>query len=233
MFANRFAVFAAALLATSTLAACDDATDIEDIIAPGTRAVVRFVNATDVNVDVLRDGTPEDINLAFGNASRCFPVNVVDPRLGFLVNGTSDLIPGFTATDLVPGAAYLLIAWTDRLGATRFTTIRTDDIVPDLGLAALAFLNAIDRVDHWDAYVTTPGAALGVASVANLAAGLPSRFINVNPGALQVRFTAAGTQTVVHDVGNFDFIVRTTYVGVLAPELPGSSLLRAFIIAGC
>ena len=231
MHYNRFALLAASLFAVSALVACSDDND-DNIVAPGTFAIVRFVNATDATLDVFRDGALSDGSLAFGNVSRCFAVDAADPRLTYAVTSTGTVVTGFTS-NFVPGGAYVVIASPAAAGATRFTIVRTDDFTPNTGFSGLSLVNGINGAQNYDAYVTVPGSIMTTANATNLVFGAASAFFNVSPGTQQLRFTNAGSTALLLDAGNANFVAGNNFVGVLGPAAAGTATLRSVVIPAC
>ena len=113
-------------------------------------------------------------------------------------------------------------------GANTFT--------PSSGQGALRVFNAGAAGTSYDVYITIPGAALATASpsASAVASGFASPFFEVSTTATQqVRITAAGSKSVVLDVGNVAFVAGQNATLVIGPPASGSTVLRAFVVAGC
>src|SRR3954467_5433422 len=88
-----------ALVPLTLIAACDDDKDVDGLVS--SNATVRFINATNSNIDVSNAGTvgTGNGNLGFGTSSSCMSVNTSGTSgtgLSFNQAGTSTSIPGFT-----------------------------------------------------------------------------------------------------------------------------------------
>src|SRR4051812_39299876 len=133
-----------ALLPLLALAACDD--DDDDLTGVGTSpATVRFINATNSNIDVSNAGTvgTGNSNLGFGSNSSCMTVNTSGTSgtgLQFNTAGTTTAIPGFTQS-LSTGGNYTVIAYPSSTG-TQFATINNSGFTANTGQAGLRIFNA-------------------------------------------------------------------------------------------
>jgi len=216
-----------ALVSLVGIAACDD----DDITGVGTNATVRFVNATNSNIDVVNNGVvgTGNGNLSFGASSSCMAVSTSNPSLAFRTTGTTT--PLTFAPSFAPGGNYVVIATTGATG-TQFTTVPVDFSATS-GQAGLVAVNAANATQGYDLYVTAPGGALTTATAANLGFGTPSAFFSVNSGAQQLRYTTTGTTTVALNAGNTTFNAGTNSVVVLGPPANASTTLRSFVVAGC
>lgn len=222
----------AALSLMFALAACDD--DDDGITGVGTRAQVRFVNATNTAVDFAINGVVAggSGNLAFGGATPCANVTALAPRITILNAGTTTTIPGF-ALSLLPGAAYTIIATTNGAGNTEFIAARSDNLEQASGQAGVVGVNAVAGAQNFDLHVTAPGAALGAPSASNLAFDTPSSLFDSPPGTRQFRFTNTGTTTIAANAGNATLVAGANHVAVIGPPVTGGSALRAFVVAAC
>jgi hypothetical protein len=199
-------------------------------------AHVRFVNATETSLDVATAGVVGAGNggIGYGSSSSCISTNPTTANLSVRLAGTSTVVPGF-ATVYQSGVNYTVIAYAGTGGATQFATI-TDTFTPIAGQSGLRVFNAGAPGTSYDVYVTAPGASLTTETptFSAVLAGTNSSFINVSTStAQQVRITAAGTKTVLLDVGNVALVVGQSVTMVIAPPVSGSSAPRSFLVAIC
>ena len=231
------------LVSTAALAACSsDNTLGLGVAGPGNgadtlnNARIRVVNATATSLDVATGGVVGTGNgaLAFGTSSSCISANAARPNLAVRVAGTNTNVTGFAPT-FQSGVSHTVIAYIGTGGATQFATF-ANTFTPSSGQGALRVFNAGAAGTSYDVYVTAAGASLTTASpsASAVASGLASPFFEVSTSvSQQVRITAAGSKTVVLDVGNVAFVAGQNATLVIGPPATGSTVLRAFVVAGC
>lgn len=169
---------------------------------------IRFVHAisgtTPVNVAV--DAVPLGVSIAYAGAAPAPPTLYYPAYAGnrqFAVRRTAD-----TSVHLLD-AAVPVAANTDHtvIAAGTATTatalVLTDNnTAPAAGNVKIRAVNAANAAGNVDVYVTAPGA--DILTIAPTFAGLAPRsasaYVERPAGAVQVRFTTAGTKTVVRDV---------------------------------
>jgi len=201
-------------------------------------ARIRFVNATASTVfDVAQNGIIDTGNsvLRFGMVSKCVTVVASAPIFDVRQTGTSVTFPGFNLT-LQGAGSYTIIAFTDVTGATRFLTIFNSVFVPVSGQIGFSAFNAVSNGIAYDVWVTVPKAPLTATTpvAAAVLGGVNSPFFGVDATTpKQIRITTANSTTVVLDLGTVTFIQGVTTTLVIAPPLPGSNIIRAFLVAGC
>lgn len=234
------AAFAAAFV---TIAACSS----DNVLGIGVAGVgangdtlsnarIRFVNATATSLDVVSGGVVGAGNggIEFGSSSSCISINATTPNLTVRAAGTTTALSGFP-TAFQSGVRYTVIAYTNASGGTQFASI-ADTFTPVAGQGGLRVFNAGATGSSYDVYVTAPSASLTTttATFSAVTAGANSTFINVIAStSQQVRITAAGSKTVLLDVGNVAFVVGQSVTLVIASPLAGSTTPRAFLVAGC
>ena len=199
-----------------------------------TNSNVRIANATDGALTLLRNGAalPGASNIAFGTSSACSSVNAAMPALSVMQTGSSSALPGFAPT-LVAGHPFTFVAFPASGGAVQFASIEQAITTPS-GQSGLRAFNGTAIPSGFDVYVTAPGAPLGTATIANVAAGAASpSFVNVPGGAAQIRLTPTGSSTVVLDLGTQTLTAGQNTMLVIAPPAAGSTSPRAFLVAGC
>lgn len=166
---------------------------------------IRFLNAVSaagaVNVSV--DGVPLGANLAYGAVApgtQYYPAYVGNRQ--FAVRRTAD-----TSVHLLD-APVAVTANTDHTviaagaGAATTALVLTDNNAPpSAGNIKVRAVNATAAATV-DVYVTAPDASIATIAPTfeNLAPRTASAYVERPAGAFQVRFTTAGTKTVVRDV---------------------------------
>lgn len=213
--------------------ACDDDDD-DDLTGVGSgTATVRFVNATNTNIDVRNAGTIGTGNVGYGTSSTCMTVNTSNTSgtgLTFNQAGTTTVIPGFTQNFTANGN-YTVVAYpgTGTTG-TQFLTISNSGFTPNSGQAGLRIVNA--AAGSGNLVALSGGTALGgQTGVAFGTAGSP---ININAGSQTLTFnTGTGTATVPTTATTVTAVAGQTYTLVIAPAAAGTTLLRTFFVTGC
>jgi len=201
-------------------------------------ARIRFVNATTTTVfDVAQGGVIDTGNgvLRFGMSSRCVTVVASSPVLDVRQTGTNVTFPGFNLT-LQGAGRYTIIAFTDVTGATQFITLFNNVFVPVSGQIGFSAFNAVSNGIAYDVWVTAPNAPLTATTpvAAAVLGGVNSGFVGVDVTTpKQIRITTANSTTVVLDLGTVTFVSDVNTILVIAPPLPGSNVIRAFLVAGC
>jgi len=167
--------------------------------------------------------------------STCVTVVASAPILDVRQTGSSVTFPGFNLT-LQGAGSYTIIAFTDVTGATRFLTVFNSVFLPVEGQIGFSAFNAVSNGVAYDVWVTTPNAPLTATTpvAAAVLGGASSPFFGVDATTpKQIRITLANSTTVVLDLGTVSFITGVNTTLVIAPPLPGSSVIRAFLVAGC
>ena len=168
---------------------------------------IRFVHAisgtTTVNVTV--DAVPLGVSIAYAGTAPVAPILYYPAYAGtrqFAVRRTAD-----TSVHLLD-AAVPVVANTDHTviavgsATTATALVLTDNnAAPAAGNVKIRAVNAM-TTGSVDVYVTAPNADIATISptFAGLAARAASAYLERTAGAIQVRFTTAGTKTVVRDV---------------------------------
>lgn len=220
------------LAACVALAACDTG---DDVTGTGTsnNATVRFINATNLSLDIGQGGSVATGNgaLGYGTFSNCMTVDATNPDVAVRQTGTSTALAGFTPSFQATGN-YTVVMYSGAGGTTTFTTV-PNAFTPAAGQGGLRVFNAAGAGTNYDVYVGAPGAALGSPAANNISYGSGSSYFNVGTSAAQqVRITNAGSQTVALDVGNRSFAAGQNATLVIAPPATGSTP-RVFYVTGC
>jgi hypothetical protein len=199
-----------------------------------TNATVRLVNASDSTLNLLQSTAPltGSSNLAFGASSACSSVNATTPGLTVTTAASVTPLVGF-APVLTAGGSFSLIAYPINAGGVQFATL-SNSYVPTAGLAGFRVFNATGGTAAYDVYVTTSGAPLGAATIANVTTGgAGSAFVSVPAATQEIRITAAGSSTVLADLSAQAFAAGQNLTLVIAPPAKGTTTLRAFVAGGC
>lgn len=168
---------------------------------------IRFVHAisgtTPVNVTV--DGVPLGVNLAYAATAPAPPTLYYPAYVGnrqFEVRRTADV------SVLLLDAGVPVAANADHTvigigpGNPAALVLTDNNTAPAAGNVKIRAVNAATVTGNVDVYVTAPGA--DIAAIAPTFAGVAPRtasgYLERAAGAIQVRFTTAGTKTVVRDV---------------------------------
>jgi hypothetical protein len=196
-------------------------------------ATIRLANASALPLSLLQSGNPlaGGTNLLFATTSACSSVNAATPALTVIQVGSTTPLAGFAPT-LAVGSSYTVIAYPNATAGVQFTTL-ANAFVPTTGQSGLRVFNAAGGTSGFDVFVTATGAVLGTAAVANVLPGASSAFVSVPAGASQVRLTTTGSTTVLLDMGAQTFTAGQNATLVIAPPATGSTVPRAFLVAGC
>ncbi|MDQ3698158.1 MAG: DUF4397 domain-containing protein [Gemmatimonadota bacterium] len=193
------------LLAAAMLGACGEETDIPSgVDFTDDFGRIRFVNAIDDSanadrVDVLVDGVPLGVSLAYGAVTPTGAATYYTAYEGsrqFLVQRTAS--PAVTVLD----EAVTVTADTSQTvyGVLDGTFVTLDNTVLPAGDSLkLRIVHLAPSAGNVDVYVTVPGASLATIAptVADVSPRSASAYLTLGRRAYQVRFTPAGTKTVV------------------------------------
>jgi hypothetical protein len=169
---------------------------------PSTEARMRFVHAAAdaPEVDFYVGQRREASNVAFGNASRYLDVDAGTWAVQISRAGERQALATIQPS-LEPGRNYTVVA-TGPLASVALASL-ADDAAPVAGRVRMRLVHAAPSAAALDVYVTAKDADLAGAtpSVPSLQRNSASGYLEYAPGLWQVRFTTAGTKTVVLDVG--------------------------------
>ena len=199
-----------------------------------TNARVRLANATDSSLSLMHNGAalPGASNLAFGASSACNSVNVTTPALTITRGSGNMLLSGFTPA-LTAGHPATFVAYPGAIvGAVNFATL-ANDYVPAAGQAGFRVFNATNPGSPIDIFVTAQGAALGTATVANIATGASSAFVSVPAGTFEIRAAGTGTTTAILDLTGQVLEAGQNTTLIVAPPTTGVTPLRGFLVPSC
>lgn len=216
-----------ALVPFCLFAACGDSNDTTGTTA--STATVRFINATNSNIDVSNGGTVGTGNssLAFGGSSTCMTVNTTGTGLAFNQAGTTTAIPGFTPSFNANGN-FTVVAIPSTTG-TQFVTLDNSGFTATSGQAGLRVVNAASGAGSIVALngTTVLGTGTGVPF------GTGGSFMSVPAGSQTISFNTGTGTTTVANAGALNFTAGQNYTLVVAPAAAGSATLRTFLVGGC
>ena len=196
-----------------TLTSCGDDDPPTGVGAPGPVGRVRVVNAVPAAtatgptaVNVIVAGTPFVVNLAYGAAAP------VSPTVYYAVlAGTRDLAVRRTADtsvhvldlplNVAANTEYTVLA-VGPAAAAEGVVLTDDNSAPATGQVKVRAVNASPSAPSVDVYVTSATADIAAlsptASAVAFKAATP--YVEMPAGTVRVRFTTAGTKTVLRDV---------------------------------
>ena len=169
---------------------------------------IRFVHAifdspSASRINVTVDGVPLGVNLAYGAAapgSFYYPAYVGERQ--FAVRRTADTSVHLldTPVAVAQNTDHTVIALS--AAAVEALVLSDDNTAPGAGNIKVRAVNAAPAAGNVDVYITAQGASIATIppTSANLAPRTASSYFERPAGAFQVRFTTAGTKTVVRDV---------------------------------
>ena len=198
----------------------------------------RFVHAmSDTRasaVNVTVDGVPLGVSLGYGApapATSYYPAYAGNRQ--FAVRRTAD------TTVRLLDAAVPIVADVDQTviavgsGAAITSIVVTDNnAAPAAGNVKIRAINAATAAGNVDVYVTAPGA--DILTIAPTFAGVAPRtasgYLEGAAGAIQVRFTTAGTKTVVRDVSLGTLAAGAIRTVVLLEAAAGGTPLTSAVL---
>ena len=199
----------AALLAAAVLAACGDKTVGPTGVTPTQPfGRMRFVNAvadaaTADRVNVTVDGVPFGVSIAYAGVAPAPPTLYYPAYEGsrqVAVRRTAD------TSVKVLDQAVTIAANTDqtvfairRGGTVTARVVADDNSAPPAGNVKLRVIHLAPTAGNVDVYVTAPSANLTTATptLTNVAPDAVSSYLTMPAGTYQVRFTIAGTKTLI------------------------------------
>jgi hypothetical protein len=201
---------------------------------------IRFVHAISdparasaINVTV--DGVPLGVNLAYAAAAPAPPTLYYPAYAGnrqFAVRRTADTTVRLLdqPVAVAANADHTVIA----VGSATITgLVLTDNNAPPAaGNVKLRAVNAATAAGNVDVYITAPGADILTISptIAALAPRTASAYVERAAGAVQVRFTTAGTKTVVRDVSIAALAAGAIRTVVLLEAAAGGTPLTSSVL---
>jgi hypothetical protein len=231
------------LAAAATLAACGDEADIPSGVDPTEPfGRFRFVNAVADSaaaanrVDVVVDGVPLGVSLAYGAAAPASSYLLAyEGARHFLVQQTSDTAAHVFDGDVTITADTTQTVYATLVGGTPTAVVTLDDLtLPGGDSLKLRVVHLAPSAGNVDVYVTAAGADLTTIepTVADVAPSEASQYLRLKRGTWQVRFTPTGTKTVALSVNvtapsGANPFIRT--VLALDPVPPATALRSAVL----
>jgi trimeric autotransporter adhesin len=169
---------------------------------------IRFVHAISgtTAVNVLVDAVPLGVNVAYAGTAPAAPTLYYPAYAGnrqFAVRRTADTSAHLldAAVAVAANADHTVIAVGSATTATALV-LTDNNTAPAAGSVKIRAVNAATAAGNVDVYVTAPGADITALAptFAGVAPRTASGYLERAAGAIQVRFTTAGTKTVVRDV---------------------------------
>ena len=222
---TKFRLLGLALLATVSLAACDDDDDAEARL----RAVHLSPDAP--AVDVLVNGDRVLSNVAYTGASDYLTVDAGSNRVQVNAAGTSTSVIDATL-DLDEDGDYTVIA-TDFLADITPIVLEDDNSAPSSGNIKVRIVHGAPSAPAVDVYITAPGADINTATPAleDVPFQAFSDYIEAPAGSYQIRVTPAGTKTVVIDSGTVPLAAGQIRTVVARDATGGGAPFGAVVLA--
>lgn len=199
---------------------------------------IRFVHAisgtTPVNVTV--DAVPLGVSIAYGGtapagATLYYPAYAGNRQ--FAVRRTADTSAHLldAAVPIAANSDHTVIAVGSATTATALV-LTDNNAAPAAGNVKVRAVNAATAAGNVDVYVTAPGAAIAAIAptFAALAPRTASGYLERAAGAIQVRFTTAGTKTVVRDVSLGTLAAGAIRTVVLLEAAAGGTPLTSAVL---
>lgn len=219
------------LVALALLAGCGEPTD--PLFSSTSQARVRFVNATSETaaLNFAVNGQPAAQSIAFGAPSPCQPLSAGAAAFtASTVGSTAAFGAGLNQT--LPASGRFAVIATGSASDPQFLFLDNAVTPAVAGRARVRIINAVPGFTPVDVFITAPNAALGTALASNVGFNAATTFLDVPAGQSQIRFTAAGTQTVTFQGAPFNLTSGETTTVVVAPGVtPGT--FRVFAVQPC
>ena len=216
---------AALLFPAFALAGCDD-----DSSGPEDRAALRFVHAAPGAGAVNAKWGDGQVFAAVPYAGTAAYVNVRAGERALAVRAVgaaADLVA--SELDLADDAAYTVLLL--KPGAIASLSLLTDDnSAPAAGKAKLRVVHAAAAIaGNVDIYVTAPDADLETqtAAATGIQPGKASAYIVRDPGTWRIRYTTAGTRTVLFDAGNITLAAGQVRTVIALDAAAGGGAMQA------
>lgn len=189
--------------------------------------------ASAINVTV--DGVPLGVNLAYAAPAPAPPTLYYPAYAGnrqFAVRRTADTTVRLLdqAVPIAENVDHTVIA----VGAATVTALVLTDnnTAPAVGNIKVRAVNAATAAGNVDVYITAQGASIAAIppTIAALAPRTASAYVERTAGAFQVRFTTAGTKTVVRDISIAAVAAGGIRTVVLLEAAAGSTPLSSAVL---
>lgn len=221
---------AAALLALLApvflLSACND----DDDPPPEAKAYVRVVHASPdaPAVDVTLDGAAVVSGAAF-KAATGFATTTAGAR-AIKVNVAGSATTVLSANPTLTKDRYYTVFAANKVSSLEPLVVEEDGVAPTAGNIKLRVVHAAPSAPNVDVYVTAPGAALGTATLSNVAFKGVSDALQVPAGDYRVRVTPTGSSTVVYDSGTLSLAAGANLVAAAVDASTGNSPVSLLVL---
>lgn len=199
----------------------------EGVSNGSTHAMMRLINVIPnaaAPVNVTFDNQPFATGLAFEGMTQYQQIDSGAREVQISVAGSStnviDVTPTFVADSL-----YTFVAFGAVGGASSLIVNDSLTVDPGAGMFALRVINGASNNRAVDVYVTSPGEDINIVSpsLAGIAYGTTSTFVNLPAGNRQIRVTPANSKQVIYDAPAQSFGERAQIEAVVYSR--GSSTL--------
>ncbi len=221
---------AAALLALLApvflLSACND----DDDPPPEAKAYVRVVHASPdaPAVDVTLDGAAVVSGVAFKAATGFATTTAGAHAIKVNVAGSATTV--LSANPTLTKDRYYTVFAANKVASLEPLVVEEDGVAPTAGNIKLRVVHAAPSAPNVDVYVTAPGAALGSATLSNVAFKGVSDALQVPAGDYRVRVTPTGSSTVVYDSGTLSLAAGANLVAAAVDASTGNSPVSLLVL---
>jgi Domain of unknown function (DUF4397) len=223
MRAHPFLVVLTCVLSLA-LGSCNTGKGVSNASTHATMRVINVIPNAGGPLNVTFDSHPFASGLAFEGMTAYQQIDSGTREVQIAVAGSStnvvDLIPTFLADN-----AYTFVTF-GAVGTASGTVVNdTLTVDPGAGMFALRVINGASNNAGIDVYVTSPGEDLNTVSpsIAGVAYGTTSVFVNLPAGNRQIRVTAANSKQVIYDAPAQTFAERAQVEAIVYSR--GSSTL--------
>ncbi len=206
------------------LGSCNTGKGVSNGSTHGTLRLINVIPNAGGPLNVTFDLKPFLTGLPFEGMTQYQTIDVGSREVQMSVAGSStnviDVTPIFLADN-----AYTIVAFGALANASSTVLNDTLTVDPGAGMFALRVMNGASNNGGIDVYVTPPGEDLNTVSpsIAGVAYGTTSVFVNLPAGNLEVRVTVANTKQVIYDAPAQTFAERAQVEAIVYSR--GSSTL--------
>jgi predicted small secreted protein len=223
MRAHPFLVALTCVLSLA-LGSCNTGQGVSNASTHGALRLINVIPNAGGPLNVMFDLQPFVAGLPFEGMTQYQTIDVGAREVQMSVAGSStnviDVIPTFLADN-----NYTMVAFGALANASALILNDTLTVDPGAGMFALRVINGASNNGGVDVYVTPPGEDLNSISpsIAGVAYGTSSGFVNLPTGNLEVRVTAANSKRVIYDAPAQTFVERAQVEAIVYSR--GSSTL--------
>ena len=228
------------LLCAAALAACgdDDPTRVQPNAPTGRVRVVNTSPDTFVakTIDVRVDNQPLNLSttasaLGYGVASPYTPVYVGSREIEVRKGGDSTTTLFTLDATIAQGVDYTVFV-TGRGTAIAPVLLTDQTAAPPADSVRVRLVNTAPSAPSVDVYVTSTAADITTLTptVAGLAVGAASGYLTLPIGSHRIRFTTAGTKTVVRDINPLNLAAGQVRTVVLTDRAGGGTPVTSVVL---